>query len=117
MFKIKIMVIDAGTVYYMYPMKRKMSFSYIAEKHVEMLRERFNVEAIHLTAASIVNYRRFRGYIHPYFYPLTTNGEIKNTVLKRRSDMIDVLIGVDVADSNHMSNGPWMWLTMPRHSS
>jgi glycosyltransferase involved in cell wall biosynthesis len=104
LFKIKIMVIDAGTVYYMYPMKRKMSFSYIAENHVEMLREKFNVEAIHLTAfASIVNYRRFRGYIHPFFYPLTTNGEIKDAVLKRRSDMIDTLIGVDVADSNHMS--------------
>jgi len=112
------MVIDAGTVYYMYPMKRKMSFSYIAEKHVEILRERFNVETIHLTAfASIVNYRRFRGYIHPYFYPLTTNGEIKDAVLKRRSDMIDVLIGGMLLIVTTCQNGPWIWLTMQRHSS
>jgi len=88
----------------MYPMKRELSFTYIAEKHIELLRERFNVQPLHLTAfPSVATYSKFSGYVHPYFYPLTTNGEIKEAVLKHRVDKIETLVGVDVADSNHMS--------------
>ncbi len=37
------------------------------------------------------------------FYPLDTRGEIKEAILKHRLNKIEVMIGVDVADSNHMS--------------
>jgi len=91
-------------VYYMYPVKRKVSFSYIAEKHVSLLRERFPITPIDLSAFQpVTTYSRFNGFIHPYFYPLDARGEIKETILKRRLDKIEVMIGVDVADSNHMS--------------
>ena len=91
-------------VIYFYPYKRELSFSYIAEWHVKLLKEKFSIMEMHLTALpSVSSYTRVRAYVHPFFYPLQTNGEIKDAVLKRLRKNIDVLIGVDVADSNHLS--------------
>jgi glycosyltransferase involved in cell wall biosynthesis len=91
-------------VYYLYPKGREMSFTYVAEKHVEIINEKFNVFPSTLSSFStLTNTQNFSGYFHPYFYSLTTIGEIKEALLKQRKDKIDVLIGVDVADSNSLS--------------
>ncbi len=90
---------------YFYPYKKELSFSYIAEWHVRLLKEKYNIQEMHLTALpSLASYNRIHAYVHPYFYPLTTNGEIKDTILKRLRKNIDTLIAVDVADSNHLSH-------------
>ena len=91
-------------VYYLYPKGREMSFAYVAEKHVEILSTKYNIYPSTLSSFNtIINTQKFSGYFHPYFYPLTTIGEIKETLLKRKLDSIDTLIGVDVADSNSLS--------------
>ena len=89
---------------YFYPMKRELSFSYIAEWHIKLLQEKYPILPMHLTALpSLSSYTRIKVYVHPYFYPLSTNGEIKEAILKKLRKNIDVLIGIDVADSNHLS--------------
>jgi glycosyltransferase involved in cell wall biosynthesis len=91
-------------VYYLYPKGKEMSFTYMAEKHIEIINEKYNVFPSTLSSfGTIINTQKFSGYFHPYFYPLDTVGEIKETLLKRKLERIDTLIGVDVADSNSLS--------------
>ena len=91
-------------VYYLYPKGKEMSFTYIAEKHISILNEKYNVFPSTLSSFNtIINTQKFSGYFHPFYYPLTSIGEIKEAFLEKKLDRIDVLVGVDVADSNSLS--------------
>ena len=87
-------------VVYAYPIFKRVSFSVIGEKHVEQLRKYFRVTSIDERA---VPYAHFVSkplmLMQPYFYPLGWMGPRFVNVLNR----VDGLIGVDVADSDRLS--------------
>jgi len=88
-------------IYYVYPMWHRVSFSMIAKKHVEQLRKYYRVYEIdelalrHMSLASSPIM-----ILHPYFFPLKYYGQR----IERIRHKVKALIGIDVADSDHISN-------------
>jgi len=94
----------ADTVVYIYPMAKWVSFRSIAESHIKELRKYYNVQTFDEESTTIVftilPYTCSPPIImHPFFYPIARYEKI----LKQKLGGIQNIIGVDVADSNHIS--------------
>ena len=88
-------------VYYIYPMWHRVSFTLIAEKHIEQLRKYYRVERVdELAFPHIMPMSRPVVIIHPYFYAMSRASRF----IARKIHLYRSIIGVDVADSDHISN-------------
>jgi glycosyltransferase involved in cell wall biosynthesis len=88
------------TVYYFYPMRHKVSFQFVARQHIEMLRERYNVEEIdEVSFFGRDILVKPRAFIHPYLYIVGKDPERAIWETSR----YDRLVAVDVADSDRLS--------------
>ena len=87
-------------IVYIYPVFKYVSWRVIAEKHVEQLKKRYRVFSIDESALPLLDVR-FKSimFLQPYFYPFQFNEKL----LARRVKYMHALIGVDVADSDRMS--------------
>ncbi|RKY29150.1 MAG: hypothetical protein DRP74_09210 [Candidatus Omnitrophota bacterium] len=87
-------------VLYTYPIWKRISFSIISEIHVEELKKYLWVETIDENALPIV-YLMSNPVIviHPYFYPM----QKYERQLAVRFQRARAVIGIDVADSNHIT--------------
>ena len=88
-------------IWYTYPMWHRVSFTLIAEKHIEQLQKRYRVERIdELAFPHIMPMSRPVVFLHPFFYMMTRSSRF----LARKLHLYRAIIGVDVADSDHISN-------------
>jgi len=97
-------MIRADTVVYIYPMAKWVSFRSIAESHIKELRKYYNVQIFDEESTTIVFTILLYTcsppiILHPFFYPIARYEKI----LKQKLGRIQNIIGVDVADSNHIS--------------
>lgn len=89
-----------GVIWYVYPQWHRVSFTIIAEKHVEQLRKYFRLYTIDERALNILSpSTRPLLIIHPYFYPMSKYSKQVERLLSR----VRGIIGVDVADSDRIS--------------
>jgi len=91
-------------IYYVYPKTKLVSFRTIAEKHIQYLRRYYRVEAADEGAFHVIytlNYalKQTPILLQPCFYPL---GVYKKRLLDKFGEP-QGLIGIDVADSDHIS--------------
>ena len=87
-------------IFYAYPLFKRVSFNNIAEKHVEQLRKYFRVECIDENAIPYLG-GTLRPFVllQPFFYPFQNY----ERHLVRKVPKWKGLIGIDVADSNRIS--------------
>ncbi|MEM2446528.1 MAG: glycosyltransferase [Candidatus Bathyarchaeia archaeon] len=88
-------------VYVVYPRYKRVSFSFVGENHYQQLQRFFRTYAIDesaLPVSEIVSHPLI--YLHPYFYVMDREGER----LKRRRAYFKGIIGVDVADGDHVTS-------------
>lgn len=84
-----------------YPMWHRVSFSLIAERHVEQLRKYFKLYTIDERVLNILSpATNPLLIIHPYFYPMSRYAKHIERLLAR----VRGIIGIDVADSDRISN-------------
>ena len=82
-------------------MWHRVSFSIISEYHIRELRKYFKVYEIDERAfPQIIPYCKPITLVHPYFYPVQKYGSRFERIRTR----FKALIGVDVADSDHITN-------------
>lgn len=87
-------------IYYFYPVLRRVSFSVIAKKHCEQLRKYFRLyEMDELALPYIEAATKPLLILQPYFYPL----QKYESRLARKRHYFNGLIGIDVADSTHIT--------------
>jgi glycosyltransferase involved in cell wall biosynthesis len=91
-------------VYYIYPTTKWVSFRIIAEEHIRQIQKQFYVQKVDETAlATILPMASLSSrsviFLHPYFYPI----QVYERRLLSRIGKIGTLIGVDVADSDHIT--------------
>jgi glycosyltransferase involved in cell wall biosynthesis len=91
-------------VYYIYPTTKWISFRIIAEEHVRQIQKQFYVQKVDDTAlATILPIASISAksviFLHPYFYPI----QVYERRLSSRIGKIGKLIGVDIADTDHMT--------------
>ena len=88
-------------VWYVYPQWHRVSFTLIAEKHIEHMKKYVAVEPIdELAFPHIMPSSRPVVFLHPFFYPMSRYGKM----IQRKLHLYHGIIGVDVADSDHISN-------------
>jgi len=88
-------------IWYVYPVWHKVSFSLIAERHVEELRKYFRLYAIdELALSGLYPATNPLLILHPFFYPMTKYAKRLQRLLAR----VRGIIGIDVADSDRISN-------------
>jgi len=88
-------------IWYVYPMWHKVSFSLIAERHVNELRKYFRIYAIdELALSGLYPATNPLLILHPFFYPMSKYAKRLQRLLAR----IRGIIGIDVADSDRISN-------------
>jgi glycosyltransferase involved in cell wall biosynthesis len=92
------------TVVYIYQTNKWVSFRFIAEQHIIQLRKYFHVEKVDEKALLVVMpiaqlASKCIFFLHPYFYPIETFEK----KLLAKIGKPERLIGVDVADSNHIT--------------
>lgn len=88
-------------VWYVYPRWHRVSFTIVAEKHIEYMRKYVPVEPIdELAFPHIMPGSRPVVLLHPFFYPMTKYGKM----IQRKLHLYRAIIGVDVADSDHITN-------------
>jgi len=88
-----------STITYLYPIKQRISFTLIAEKHIKQLRDR----GINVRVADIHNFRDEElshvTLVHPILYPLISSPKHYRRLYKH----CEKLIGFDVADTDKLS--------------
>ena len=88
-------------VWYVYPAWHRVSFTLIAHRHISELRHYMRVtEVDELAFPHITPHSRPLVILHPYFFIMMRSSR----VLARRLHEYRGIIGVDVADSDHISN-------------
>ena len=88
-------------IWYVYPMWHKVSFTLIAERHVEELRKYFRLYTIdELAFPNIYPATKPLVILHPFFYVIVRASKRIERLLAR----IRGIIGIDVADSDKISN-------------
>lgn len=96
-------------ILYLYPMKERVSFTIVAEKHIEQLRNKFDVDYFEITEYYAKLDKRYKViFTHPIFWVFT---HLSPAILYERLGWLeriyehaDNLIGFDVADSDRISN-------------
>ena len=91
-------------VVYLYPMSKRVSFRVVAEAHIAQLKRWYNVRAFDEEAFPTVYTVLLYMYnapilLHPFFYPISRYEKL----LRMRFGNVDNVIGVDVADTNRIS--------------
>lgn len=90
-----------SAVWYVYPMWQRVSFTLVAQQHLAVLRKRLRVEEVdELAFPHIFPHSRPVVVVHPYFYCMVRASRF----ISRKLHYYGALIGVDVADSDHISN-------------
>jgi len=93
-------MIQSTSIWYVHPMFKHVSFGVIGEKHYELLKQHFRIEPIDELAFPFIQIISHPLVLmQPYFYPMQ-KFEKKIT---RNLNKISGIIGVDVADSDHIS--------------
>jgi len=88
-------------VWYVYPMWHRVSFTLVARKHLEQLKKRMRIHEIdELAFPHVSPHTRPVVLIHPYFYCMLRAAKF----ISRKLHRYGALIGIDVADSDHLSN-------------
>lgn len=88
-------------VWYVYPMWHRVSFTLIAEKHVEQLRRWYRVERVdELAFPHIMPVTKPVALLHPYFFIMMRSARF----VSRKLHLYRAIIGVDVADSDHITS-------------
>jgi glycosyltransferase involved in cell wall biosynthesis len=89
------------SIWYVYPFWHYVSFGTIAEKHVEQLKKYLYIETIDELAFPYIQVSSNPLILmHPYFYPLQKHEKKIKSIM----DRIRGIIGIDVADSNHITD-------------
>ena len=89
------------TIWYVYPQWHKVSFSLIAEKHVRELKKYMYIYTVDEVAIpNIYPCTSPLIILHPAFYPLIKYAKH----IERIYDKIHGIVGIDVADSDRISN-------------
>ena len=87
--------------WYVYPMWHKVSFTLIAEKHLEYMTKWLRMERIdELAFPHITPHSRPIVFVHPYFFIMMRASKF----ISRKLHLYGALIGIDVADSDHITN-------------
>lgn len=91
-------------LYYIYPLTKWVSFKTVAEAHVRELRKYFRVVPIEENSLLVVipmtsAISKCAFFVHPYFYPMQRFEKKLLVKIKIKPN----IIGVDVADSDHIS--------------
>lgn len=90
----------ATTIWYVHPMFKHVSFAVFGEKHYKLLRRYFRVEPVDELAFPFIGITsRPLVMMQPYFYPM----QKFERKIARNLGRISGIIGVDVADSDHLS--------------
>jgi glycosyltransferase involved in cell wall biosynthesis len=88
------------SVWYIYPVFKHVSWTSIADEHVNYLRQHIPVNALNEGVLPLLGLStRPKILVQPYFYPFQRWENILKTKLSR----INALIGIDVADSNRIT--------------
>lgn len=88
-------------IWYVYPMQHLVSFQLIAKKHIEQLRRKFKIQEVDEKGfTNILPYTNPFVIVHPLLYIAGQNYE--HFIFQRA--FIDTMIGVEVADSDRVSN-------------
>lgn len=94
-------MIRSTSIWYVRPLFKHISFGVIGEKHCELLKQYFRVESIDELAFPFIQIISHPLVLmQPYFYPF----QKFEKKIARNLDRISGIIGVDVADSDHISN-------------
>ena len=89
------------SLWYIYPMWHRVSFTLIAKKHLQYMKRRVRVEEIdELAFPHIIPHSRPIVFIQPYFYVMLRASKF----ISRRLHAYRGFIGIDVADSDRISN-------------
>jgi len=94
-----------GSVVYVYPYWKRVSFGLIAEKHVSELKKYLKVSSLDETAfphISLVTNPLL--ILQPYFYPFQNHEREIATKIQKNIWKIKGIIGIDVADSDHITD-------------
>jgi len=88
-------------IWYVYPWFKHVSFSVIADKHIRQLDKYFTIERIDELAFPFIEIRSNPlVLLQPFFYPYQKFGR----KISRNKEKIRALLGVDVADSDHITD-------------
>ena len=88
-------------IWYVYPLWHRVSFSLVGQKHVQYLRKYFRVEEIdELAFPHITPHSKPIVFVNPYFYCMLRASRF----ISRKLHLYGALIGIDVADSDHITN-------------
>jgi glycosyltransferase involved in cell wall biosynthesis len=96
-----IKTVEAHSIWYAYPFWKHVSFGVIGEKHYELLKQYFTITPIDecaLPQIQILSYPLI--IVQPYFFMMQ---KYENRIA-RNLNKIKGIIGVDVADSDHISD-------------
>jgi len=94
-------VVRTKGIWYVYPWFKHVSFSVIAQKHIEELNKYFWIERVDELAFPLIDIRTNPiVLLHPFFYPFQKFGR----KISRNKDKTRAILGVDVADSDHLSD-------------
>ena len=100
--ELRAQYLSRPVVWYVYPMWHKVSFTLVAQGYIKYLKKCFRLYEIdELNIFNIIPYSNPILILHPYFFMVTRDP--KRYVNWR--DRFDIVIGVDVADSDRISQG------------
>jgi len=95
---------SSNTIYYVYPQHHDVSFKFIAQQHIKMLKEKYTVYEIpSLSFYQFTPFRRPISIIHPFFYSMWHWGKIEFSFFEQYRTKVSAIIGVEVADSDKIS--------------
>ena len=96
------------TINYIYPRNKLVSFRVIAERHVAELRRYYHVQtydegALPAVLPILTAVSRDPILVQPYFYPISVYEARIARKLGVKGETVNGLIGIDVADTDHMT--------------
>ncbi len=91
----------ARAIYYVYPQHHDVSFKYVAQQYVDMLRTKYNVYEIpELNYYMFTPFKNPISIIHPFFYSMYHWREFEYSFFQQYRAKVNALLGVEVADSD-----------------
>ncbi len=96
------------TIYYVYPQHHDVSFRYVAQQYIKMLRESLDGK-YKLYEIPELNYYMFTpvryplSIVHPFFYSMYHWSKVEFSFFEQYRSRLSALIGVEVADSDQIS--------------